>query len=253
MTATDGPVSVVTGAASGIGAEIARRLATPGARLFLHTRKNQAGLDQIAAEARQAGANVETRLGDLANPAEGAALISAAAEAFGGIDRLVANAGFADRRAIADLPADGLAASFTPIADAFFRMAQAAAPHLAKSTNGRVVAISSFVAHRFPPAGDLFPASAAAKAALEALARALAAELAVTGVTVNVVAPGYTQKDPGAHAALAPERWQEITARIPFRRLASPADVAAAVQYFLSDEAAYVTGQIIHVDGGLSL
>jgi len=253
VTETGGPVGIVTGAASGIGAEIARRMASPGARLFLHTRKNQAGLDRIAAEARQAGAAVETRLGDLADPVEGAALVAAAAEAFGGIDRLVANAGFADRRAIADLPADGLAASFTPIVDAFFRMAQAASPYLARSKNGRVVAISSFVAHRFPPTGDLFPASAAAKAALEALARALAAELAGQGVTVNIVAPGYTQKDPGAHAALAPERWREIAARIPFHRLATPADVAAAVQYFLSEDAGYVTGQIIHVDGGLSL
>lgn len=253
MTGPSGPISVITGAASGIGAEIARRMACPGARLFLHTRKNQAGLDLIAGEARQAGATVETRLGDLADPAEGAGLVTAAAEAFGGIDRLVANAGFADRRAIADLPVDGLAASFTPIVDAFFRMAQAASSYLANSENGRVVAISSFVAHRFPPNGDLFPASAAAKAALEALARALAAELAGQGVTVNIVAPGYTQKDPGAHAALAPERWQEITNRIPFQRLATPADAAAAVQYFLSEDAGYVTGQMIHVDGGLGL
>lgn len=250
---TQGPISVVTGAASGIGAAVARRLAAPGARLFLHTRKNEPGLASVAEAASNAGAMVETRLGDLADPAEGAALVEAAVAAFGGVDRLIANAGFADRRAISDLPADGLAASFTPIADAFFRMAQAASPHLARSANGRVVAISSFVAHRFPPGGDLFPASAAAKAALEALARALAAELASTGVTVNVVAPGYTQKDPGAHAALAAERWREIASRIPLRRLATPEDVAAAVHYFLSDDASYVTGQIIHVDGGIGL
>lgn len=248
-----GPISLITGAASGVGAAVTRRLAVPGARLFLHTRKNRDGLERVAAAAVDAGAEVATGLADLAAPAEGAALVDAAATRFGGLDRLIANAGFADRRTIADLPADGVAESFAPIADAFFRMAQQAAPHLTGSEAGRVVAVSSFVAHRFPPAGDLFPASAAAKAALEALARALAAELAPAGVTVNVVAPGYTRKDPGAHAALAPARWEEIAARIPFGRLAATDDVAAAVAYFLSAEAGYVTGQILHVDGGLGL
>jgi len=252
--ARDGaPVLLLTGAASGIGAVIARGAARPGARLLLHTRKNAAGLDAVAAEARAAGAEVETALADLADPAAGEGLVQTTLDRFGGLDHLVANAGFADRTAIAELPDDGLVKSFAPIADAFFRMARAAGPALRASDRGRVVAISSFVAHRFPAKGDLFPASAAAKAALEAFSRALAAELAGDRVTVNIVAPGYTQKDPGAHAALSADRWAEITDRIPFGRLASPADCAAAAAYFLSDDAAYVTGQIIHVDGGLGL
>lgn len=245
--------ALVTGAASGIGAALARRIARPGVSLMLHTRQNADGLAAVAADARAAGAEVATILGDLSRPETGAALVLATVEKFGGLDWLVANAGFADRRAIADLPDDGVAASFAPIADGFFQTARAASPHLRQSNAGRVVAVSSFVAHRFPPGGDLFPASAAAKAALEALARALAAELAGAGVTVNVVAPGYTQKDEGAHAALSPARWREIRDRIPFGRLASTADCAAAIQYFLSDDASYVTGQILHVDGGLGL
>ena len=253
MTAEDGAIALVTGAASGIGAAVIRRIAAPGRRILLHTRKNAEGLAAVAAAADAAGAETTTMLGDLADPATGAALVEQATARFGGLDWLVANAGFADRRPIADLPPDGLTSSMTPIAEAFFRMAQAAVPHLSASERGRVVAVSSFVAHRFPPAGDLFPATAAAKAALEALARALAAELAGARVTVNVVAPGYTQKDAGAHAALSPERWREIAGRIPFARLAAPADVAGAVAYFLSDEAGYVTGQTLHVDGGLGL
>ncbi len=246
-------IALITGAASGIGAAIARKVAAPGVQLMLHTRKNADGLASIAAEARGQGAQVDTVLADLADPLGAGAVISAATSAFGGLDWFVANAGFADKRLIEALPADGVAASFNPIANGFFLMAQAAKPHLAASTEGRVVAVSSFVAHRFPHNGDLFPASAAAKAALEALAKALAAEMAGAGVTVNVVAPGYTQKDPGAHAAISTERWSEITDRIPLGRLAQPDECAAAVAYFLSGAAGYVTGQTIHVDGGLGL
>lgn len=246
-------IAVITGAASGIGAAVARQIAGTGIKLMLHTRKNADGLAAIQAEAETKGAIVETILADLAEPQSARTIIEATVKAYGGLDWLVANAGFADRTPIADLPDDGVTASFNPIANGFFLMAKAAKPHLAASNQGRVVAISSFVAHRFPPGGDLFPASAAAKAAMEALAKALAADLAGSGVTVNVVSPGYTQKDPGAHAALSNARWQEIADRIPLGRLASPADCAAAAAYFLSPEAAYVTGQIIHVDGGLGL
>lgn len=245
--------ALVTGAASGVGAAIVRRIQRPGTRLLLHTRKNEVGLAAVADGAAAAGADVATMLADLADPAAGQALVERAQERFGGLDWLIANAGFADRRPISGLPDDGVAASFHPIAESFFRMARAAAPLLKASSTGRVVAVSSFVAHRFAPTGDLFPASAAAKAALEALARALAAELAADAVTVNIVAPGYVRKDAGAHKALTPERLNEISGRIPFGRLATPDDCAAAVVFFLSEDAGYVTGQTIHVDGGLGL
>jgi NAD(P)-dependent dehydrogenase (short-subunit alcohol dehydrogenase family) len=246
-------IALITGAASGIGAAIARRVAAPSMKLMLHTRKNADGLATVAADAVGQGAVVKTVLADLAAPESATEVINATISAFGGLDWLVANAGFADKRPIVELPADGVAASFNPIANGFFLMAQAAASHLAASEQGRVVAVSSFVAHRFPHSGDLFPASAAAKAALEALAKALAAELSSAGITVNVVAPGYTQKDPGAHAVISDARWQEITERIPLGRLAKTDESAAAVAYFLSDSAGYVTGQTIHVDGGLGL
>jgi 3-oxoacyl-[acyl-carrier protein] reductase len=244
---------VITGAASGIGAAIANRVAAPGVKLVLHSRKNVSGLLAVAEAAQAAGAETKTAILDLSDPSNAAKLVQDAVHFMGGIDWLISNAGFADSRLISDLPDDGVQASMTPIADSFFRMAKEAAPFLQASERGRVVAISSFVAHRFSPSGDHFPASAAAKAALEALALSLASELACASVTVNIVAPGYTQKDKGAHAALSPERWQEIIERIPFARLGKPDECAAAVAYFLSDEAAYVTGQIIHVDGGLGL
>jgi NAD(P)-dependent dehydrogenase (short-subunit alcohol dehydrogenase family) len=114
-----------------------------------------------------------------------------------------------------------------------------------------VVAVSSFVAHTFRPDIAVFPASAAAKAGLEALVRSLAIELAPSGVTVNAVVPGFICKDAGARPAIDPGMLAEQTARIPLGRIGSPADVAAAVAFLVSPAANYMTGQILHVDGGL--
>jgi NAD(P)-dependent dehydrogenase (short-subunit alcohol dehydrogenase family) len=96
-----------------------------------------------------------------------------------------------------------------------------------------------------------FPASAAAKAGMEALVRALAVEAAAKGTTVNAISPGYTRKDPGAHAALTAAQWEAVMAKIPLKRLGTPEDVAAMAGFLASPEAGYVTGQVLHVNGGL--
>lgn len=242
---------LITGAASGIGAATCRALAAPGAALVVHTRRNREGAERVAAEVRTRGAEAHVLLADLALAETPEALVQEAATRMGGLDVLVSNAGFADRTPAGALSDAAFAASHDAIAFAFLRLARAAGPHLARGREPRLIAVSSFVAHVFRTDVTLFPASAAAKAGVEALVRALAVEAAPAGITVNAVAPGYIRKDPGAHASLTPAQWEAVAARIPLGRLGTPDDVASTVAHLASAEAGYVTGQIIHVNGGL--
>ena len=256
MSATAPRVVLITGASAGIGAALARRLAAPDTALMLHARgaddEARERLLHVADECAQRGAaRCATVHGDLAEAGMAARIVDDTLAHFGSLDQLVANAGHAQRQTLSSLDPAALAGSFASMAGSFAALVQRAAAPLRHSTRGRVVALSSFVAHRYR-ADAPFAATAAAKAALESLAKTAAAEFAPHGVTVNCVAPGYTRKDRGPSVENAPA-WVRAADATPLGRVADPDDIAALIDFLLSDAARHITGQVIHVDGGLTL
>lgn len=241
--------TLILGAGAGIGAALARRIAAPGQRLVLHTGSRAAALEAVAGECRAAGAEVVTGTGDLSLPETLQGMI-AAIDARLALDALVFAAGYARRSTFADADEADLAAAFAAMPLALHRAVRLCLPHL-KSGTGRVVCLSAFGAHR--ARSVRFPATAPAKAALEAQIRTLAAEIAPMGVTCNAVVPGLIEKPKGSTSSLSEAEWTALRNEIPAGRFGTAEEVAGVIAFLLSPDAAYITGQSIHVNGGLTL
>lgn len=250
-------VTLITGASSGIGAALAQTLAAPGEILYIHSRGGKDGtkirsLEKVAQKVRDKGAQAETILFDLDKSGAGKKIVKQVIAGSGKLDRVVSNAGFAVNSPMGNITRAELDHSYRVIMGSFFDIVDQALPHLMNSNRGRIVVTSSFVVDQ-APGERLFPATAAAKGALEAFAKTLAVQLAQQNITVNCVVPGFTEKDSTGHSALSNKSWKQAAAMTPNRRLARPADIAAAIAFFLSDDASHITGQTLRVDGGLSL
>ena len=242
---------LVTGGASGIGAAICRRMSERNSYFLVHTRANQAGLEKTIQDIGRNGGRAYAELADLSVKGAARSLVERADELLGGLDVVIANAGYALKTPIINVSDEEFEKAHATISRSFFELATAAIPHLEKSNCGRIVGISAFGPHVWRTKVTPFAATAAAKASMEVTAKALALQLAPSSITVNLIAPGFVKKDQGAHVAISPETLIELVAEVPMGRVAEPEEIAAVVAFCASNEASYITGQVIHVNGGL--
>ena len=248
MGSMSGKTAVVTGGSRGIGRAICLELARRGANVVFSYAGNTAAADKTLEELKALGVEARAIQGNVADPAAAKTLIDTAVKELGGIHILVNNAGITrDGLAMAMKEEDFDAVIETNLKGAFLCMKAAIRPMM-KARYGRIVNLSSVVALRGNPGQVNYCAS---KAGLIGMTKSLAKEMGARGITVNAVAPGYISTD--MTAALPDAARQAMLSTIPVGRAGSPEDVAAAVAFLASEEAGYITGQVLSVDGGMGM
>ena len=238
-----GKKALVTGATGGIGGAIARALHASGAEVALSGTRQEA-LDALRAELPGSVALAC----NLSDPDETDGLIGRAEEALGGLDILVANAGITKDGLLLRMKDEDFERVLDVNLGSYFRLARAASKGMMKRRFGRIIAITSVVGVTGNPGQANYAAS---KAGMIGFTKSIAQELASRGITANCIAPGFIVSP--MTDALNDAQKEAITKSIPAARLGQPDDIAAAVVYLASDQASYVTGQTLHVNGGMAM
>lgn len=247
MKRLDGKVALVTGASRGIGAAIARRLASEGAAVAVNYAGRADAAAEVVASIEAAGGQAKAFQADVSDSAACSALVAAVADEFGSLDILVNNAGITrDGLLVRMSDEDWRAVLDTNLSGAFFAT-RAAGKIMMKARSGSIVTIASVVG-LVGNAGQVN--YAAAKAGLVGMTKAVARELASRNVRANAIAPGFIATE--MTDALPQAARDAAAASIALGRFGSPEDIATAVAFLASDEAAYITGQVIAVDGGMT-
>lgn len=240
-----GMTALVTGASGGIGSAIAQALAAQGARLAV----SGSNADKLAAFRDELGGDHIALPCDLSDAAAVDALVGQAVEALGGkLDILVNNAGVTRDNLVMRMKDEDWDMVIRVNLEAAFRLARAAARPMMKARHGRIISITSVVGATGNPGQANYAAS---KGGLTAMSKALAQELASRNITVNCVAPGFIRS--AMTDGLPDSQKEALNARIPAGHMGEGADIGAAVVYLASREAGYVTGQTLHVNGGMAM
>ena len=240
-----GKTALVTGATGGIGGAIARSLHAQGAHVVLSGTR-EAALEALAGEL---GGRVSSVVANLSDPAAVDGLISAAEQAAGApVDILVANAGVTRDGLLLRMKDEDWETVIKVNLEGYFRLSRAALKGMMKRRHGRIIGITSVVGVTGNPGQSNYAAS---KAGMIGFSKALAQEVASRNVTVNCIAPGFIASP--MTDALNDQQKEQILRTIPAGKLGEGSDIAAACVYLASDEAAYVTGQTLHVNGGMAM
>jgi 3-oxoacyl-[acyl-carrier protein] reductase len=243
---SESPVAIVTGASRGIGLAIAKGLAADGYRLAICA-TSEASVNKAAeALAEVSEHEVLGRVVDVSQAASIQGFVQEVVKTLGRLDVLVNNAGITrDNLSMRMKPEEWQAVIDTNLSSVFFA-AQAALKPMMRARSGRIINISSVVASMGNPGQMNYCAS---KGGIDAMTRSLAREIASRNITVNAVAPGFIATD--MTAELGDDAHRELTQQIPLGRMGKPEDIAAAVRFLASADAAYITGQVLHVNGGM--
>ena len=239
-----GKAALVTGASGGIGGAIARALHAQGATVVL-TGTRAAALEELA---KSLGERTHVIVSNLSDPAEADKLMAAAEAAAGKIDILVNNAGITRDMLSMRMKDEDWQAVIDVNLTAAFRLSRAAIRNMIKRRAGRIISVTSIVGTTGNPGQANY---AAAKAGMVGMSKSLAAEVASRNITVNCVAPGFIET--AMTDKLNDQQKERIKGAIPAGRIGQPAEVAGAVVFLASDEAAYLTGQTLHVNGGMAM
>ena len=242
----DGRYALVTGASRGIGRAIALRLAAEGAAVALNFAGNVAAAEAVRKEIESAGGKAILVPADVADETAATEMVEKTAEAFGAIDILVNNAGITRDSLLLRMKEEDWDAVLNTNLKGVFHCSKAATKFMMKKRYGRIVNLASVVGL----VGNSCQANyAAAKAGVIGFTKALAKELAGRGITANAIAPGFIRSD---MTDVLPDKVKEtMLAGIPLGRAGEPEDVAKAALFLASDQAAYITGQVLTVDGGM--
>ena len=235
---------LVTGASGGIGGAIACAMYAQGATVALAGRNREA-LDALAVEL---GDRSHVVVGDLGDTESADAMMSAAADAMGGIDILVNNAGLARDNLAMRIKDEDWQAVIDVNLTATFRLSRAVLRGMMKARWGRIINVTSIVGVTGNPGQTNYAAS---KAGIIGMSKSMAGEVATRGITVNCIAPGFIATP--MTESLSDDQREKLTAAVPAGRLGAPEDVAACAVFLASEEAAYVTGQTLHVNGGMAM
>ena len=244
----EGKVAIITGSGKNIGRAIALTLAADGAAIVVNGRGDRPIIEQAAIEIRAAGGRAMPYLADVSQPDQVAAMVEASVREFGGVDIAIGNAGLRRQTAFLEMSFEEWREILSVALDGAFILAKATVPEMVKRGGGSFVGLSG-VSHHQGMTGRVHVN--ASKAGLEGLVRGLAMELTPHNITANAVAPGSIDTVRGASAGGPQGRG--LAGRIPLGRQGRPEEIAALVRFLVGPEGRYITGQTIHVNGGLYL